>query len=163
MRRTSVALVAVGAVLAAACSHGPHPKGATSSSTTTSTSSAPAAPATDTVYNILPPGEYGGLPPDANSTDQLALYDGLTPLRGNVTTADISKYFKPEVFGLDGQTGRPEAVPRPGLTIVRDSWDVPHITGATRADVEFGAGWVTAEDRGIFIEAIRGPARLAAI
>jgi acyl-homoserine lactone acylase PvdQ len=166
MRRATVALVLIIAVVAAACSHGTsHPRAAATSSTssTTSSSSAPTVPATDEAFNVLPPGEYGALPATANSTDQLTLYDGLTPLGGNVTQADIAKYYKPEVFGLNGQVGRPEAVPRPGLTIVRDSWDVPHITGATRADVEFGAGWVTAEDRGLFIEAIRGPARLAAI
>ena len=37
----------------------------------------------------------------------------------------------------------------PGLQILRDSHDVPHIYGTTRADVMFGAGWVAAEDRGL--------------
>ena len=119
--------------------------------------------AQDVTYNVLPPGESGAVPADPNSTDQLALYDGLTPLMGNVTAADLTKYYKSEQFGLGGATGRPETTPRPGLTIVRDSWDVPHINGQTRADVEFGAGWVTAEDRGLFIDAIRGPARVAAL
>ena len=36
----------------------------------------------DTARYILPPGNYGGLPTTDNSTDQLPLYDGLTPLRG---------------------------------------------------------------------------------
>ena len=158
MRRAMVALAASIALLAAACSGGsPHRK----PSPTPTLAAGPVG--TDVAYNVLPPGQYGAVPPTANSTDQLALYDGLTPLQGQVTEGDLTKYFKPEVFGLDGQAGRPEPTSRPGLTIVRDSWDVPHITGATRADVEFGAGWVTAEDRGLFIEVIRGPARLAAI
>ena len=39
--------------------------------------------------NILPPGESGGAAPTAHSTDQLRLYDALTPLQGNVTAADL--------------------------------------------------------------------------
>ena len=120
-------------------------------------------PARDLAENVLPPGESGALPADAHSTDQMALYDGLTPLKGNVTAADLTKYYKAEQFGVGGEAGLPETTPRPGLTIVRDSWDVPHINGQTRADVEYGAGWVTAEDRGVFIDAIRGPARVAAL
>ena len=43
----------------------------------------------DTARYILPPGNYGGLPTNSDSLDQLPLYDSLTPLRGNVTEADI--------------------------------------------------------------------------
>ena len=50
-----------------------------------------------------------------------------------------------------------------GLVIERDRWGVPHITGKTAADVAFGAGWVTVEDRGLLLELIRGPARAAAL
>ena len=49
-----------------------------------------AAGAADTQRYILPPGNFGGLPTTTNSLDQLPLYDGLTPLRGNITTADIN-------------------------------------------------------------------------
>jgi acyl-homoserine lactone acylase PvdQ len=38
---------------------------------------------------------------------------------------------------------------------------VPHITGRTRYDLAFGAGWVTARDRGLLIAVGRGPARAA--
>ncbi len=37
--------------------------------------------AEDRSFYILPPGNYGGLPTTAQSTDQLPLYDGLTPAR----------------------------------------------------------------------------------
>jgi acyl-homoserine lactone acylase PvdQ len=114
------------------------------------------------VYNVLPAGQFGGLPPTKHSSDQLPLYDGLTPLWDQVTAADIPKYFKPERFGVIGKVERTER-PKNGLVIKRDSWDVPHIYGKTRDLVEFGAGWVTAEDRGLFIETIRGPARVAAL
>ena len=49
------------------------------------------ATAADIARYILPPGNYGGLPFTANSTDQLPLYSGLTPLRDNVTRADINQ------------------------------------------------------------------------
>jgi acyl-homoserine lactone acylase PvdQ len=114
------------------------------------------------VYNVLPAGQDGGLPLTKHSTDQLPLYDGLTPLYDEIKASDIPKYFKPERFGVIGKPARTER-PREGLKIERDSWGVPHIYGKTRDDVEFGAGWVTAEDRGLFIETIRGPARIAAL
>jgi acyl-homoserine lactone acylase PvdQ len=114
------------------------------------------------VYNVLPAGQDGHFPLTKHSTDQIPLYDGLTPLYDQVTAADISKYFKPERFGVTGKVERTER-PRKGLTIKRDSYGVPHIYGKTRDDVEFGAGWVTAEDRSLFIETIRGPARVAAL
>src|SRR6185312_9257658 len=33
---------------------------------------------------VLPPGNYGGIPTNTHSLDQLPLYSGLTPLRRNV-------------------------------------------------------------------------------
>jgi acyl-homoserine lactone acylase PvdQ len=53
--------------------------------------------------------------------------------------------------------------PRKGLTIRRDRYGVPHVKGKTRSLVMFGAGWATAQDRGLFLETIRGPARIAAL
>ena len=47
----------------------------------------------DTARYILPPGNFGGIPFTANSTDQLPLYSGLTPLRDNVSMADINRLF----------------------------------------------------------------------
>jgi acyl-homoserine lactone acylase PvdQ len=114
-------------------------------------------------YDVLPPGEDGGFPPDANSTSQIALYDGLTPLGGRVTSSDLGIYFKSEHFGVQGPVVRAEDTGHPGLTIVRDSFDVPHVYGRTRDDVMFGSGWVAAEDRGLLMEEARGPARVAAL
>ncbi|HEV8152746.1 MAG TPA: penicillin acylase family protein, partial [Solirubrobacteraceae bacterium] len=125
-----------------------------------------AAPATavaapgDVARYILPPGNYGGLPTTDESRDQLPLYDGLTPLRGNVTRADVDRLYLPENFQPVGAT-REEATGRPGLQIIYDSYGVPHITGRTRYDLAFGAGWVTARDRGLLIQVGRGPARAA--
>lgn len=114
-------------------------------------------------FNVLPPGESGAVPPVRTSTDQLRLYDALTPRGGRVAPGDLSRYFKSAKFGTPTMAGRVERTPRRGLRIVRDRYDVPHVFGATRYDVEYGAGWVTAHDRSLLIELARGPARLAAL
>lgn len=114
----------------------------------------------DRAYYILPPGNYGGLPTTDNSLDQLPLYDGLTPLRGNVTDEDIENLFLPEDFQPIGETTE-EVTGRPGTTILYDEFGVPHITGVTREDLAFGAGWVSARDRALLISLGRGPARVA--
>jgi hypothetical protein len=114
-----------------------------------------------TVRNVLPPGQSGAVPAVPNSTDQISLYDGLTPLAGNVGPGAVTRFFKSAAFDMPrgGRTVRP----RKGLRIRRDRFGVPHIHGRTRALVTFGAGWVTAQDRGLFIETVRGPARIAAL
>lgn len=118
------------------------------------------ASATDLARYVLPPGNFGGLPFTANSQDQLPLYTGLTPLRDNVTLADINQFFLPEDFQPILPTHE-EVTGRPGLQILYDAYGIPHIYGQTRADVSFGAGWVTARDRGLLVQIGRGPARVA--
>lgn len=115
---------------------------------------------TDRARYILPPGNYGGLPTTANSLDQLPLYDALTPLRGNVTDADIDALFLPEDLKPIGTT-REEPTGRPGTKVLYDQYGIAHITGKTRADLAFGAGWVTARDRTLLLQLGRGPARAA--
>ena len=113
-------------------------------------------------YNVLPPGQTGSLPPDAFGTNQLELYDDLTPLFGDVGQGDIRRLFKSARFfaPAGGEVTRP----RRGVTIRRDrSFGVPHIRGRRRSDVFFGIGWSTAEDRGLFMETIRYPSRLAIV
>jgi hypothetical protein len=116
--------------------------------------------AADLARYILPPGNFGGIPPSENSTDQLPLYAGLTPLRGDVTRADIDQFYLPEDFQPIAPA-REEDTGRPGLTLLYDAYGVPHVYGATREDVAFGAGWVTARDRGLLLQVGRGPARVA--
>src|SRR6266511_2183928 len=127
--------------------------------------SAGAAPRLDhagVALNVLPPGQSGDLLFPPTASDQLRLYDGLTPRAGNVRPSDLTRYFKSERFGVTGKVVRTER-PRRGLRILRDRWGVPHVYGRTRADVEFGAGYATAEDRFILLELLRGPGRLAAL
>ena len=114
-------------------------------------------------WSILPPGENGSLSFDRNTTDQEKLYDGLTPLRGSVTQRDLRRFFKPAPLGLGSDKPRTRERPRAGVTIVRDSFGVAHVAGKTEVDVAFGAGWVTAADRGLLLQLIRGPARAAAL
>jgi len=116
-------------------------------------------------FDILPPGQAGGLILTAQSKDQMVLYDNLTPLFDQVTTADLPNYFKPNVFGIGQPTPKRTELPpgHPGVRIERDKFEVPHVTGDNRGDVMFGAGWVTAEDRGLLMDIFRGPGRIAAL
>src|SRR3954454_5669852 len=130
-----------------------------------------AAPATAKDYapdalNIIPSGQYGGVPKPGGTEDQQAImYDGLTPLFDQVTPGDLTKYFKSEALGAPGSPAptRVEPTPRKGLTLVRDAFNVPHLTGKTRDDVTWGAGWVLEEDRGLLLAQGRYPARMAAL
>lgn len=114
-------------------------------------------------WTVLPPGANGSLAFDRNTRDQAALYDGLTPLRGAVRPRDVKRWFKPAPLGLGGEKARRVERPRAGVVVARDRYGVPHVSGRTVADVAFGAGWVTASDRGSQLELLRGPARLAVL
>ena len=117
-----------------------------------------------TALNVIPSGQYGAVPVPAGADEQAKMYDSLTPLFDQVTAADLLKAFKSERFGVDtAGPGTPESVPRGGVTIVRDRFDVPHITGQTRDDVTWAMGWTLAEDRALLLAQARYPARLAAI
>ena len=122
----------------------------------------PKADYASAAWTILPPGENGSLTFDKNTRDQAQLYDALTPLGGSVTPSDLRRYFKPAPLGAPVRGGKRE-LPRRGVTIARDAFGVAHVTGKTQADVAYGAGWVTAADRGLLLQLIRGPARIAAL
>ncbi len=118
----------------------------------------------ETALNIMPSGQYGGVPPVPEATGQAERYDALTPLFDDVTDDDLTDYFKSEALGTDGQGPlRQEENTPPGVRIVRDRDNVPHIFGDTRDDVTVGAGWVTAQDRGLLLEQARYNARVAAV
>ena len=118
--------------------------------------------------NVLPPGASGfdnlsqllefeankTYPPHSN--DQLALYSNLTTAAPNITTAEIPDYFKDATFGVPAGDVESTESPEAGVTIVRDkTYGVPHIYGNTRAELMFGIGYATAEDRLFFIDALR--------
>jgi acyl-homoserine lactone acylase PvdQ len=119
-------------------------------------------------HDILPPGTNGLvdlaqlLQYEANGTrpphndDQLAMYSNLTTAAPNIQPSQIGAFYKDSTFGVkSGDVGKTET-PEPGVTIERDKqFAVPHIYGDTRAELEFGIGWATAEDRLFFIDALR--------
>jgi acyl-homoserine lactone acylase PvdQ len=129
---------------------------------------ATAADFAGTAYNIIPSGQYqpggaaaaGATPVDA----QAQMYAGLTPLYDQVTPDDVGKYFKSEKLGsTDSCPCRTEAMPRKGVTITRDRFNVPHITATSRDALTWATGWVLEEDRSLLLSVGRYPARLAAI
>lgn len=118
-----------------------------------------------TALNILPSGQYGAVPPPEGATDQAQMYDALTTQFDDVTDDDLTTYFKSQALGASEDEGplvEEEDTPD-GITIVRDKYNVPHITGETYDDVIKGAGWVSAQDRGLLLEQARYNARVAAI
>jgi acyl-homoserine lactone acylase PvdQ len=118
----------------------------------------------DTALNVIPSGQYGGVPVPAGADTQAKMYDSLTPRFDQVTPADLQTAFKSERLGVgDAGPARAERVPRHGVRLVRDRFNVPHITGRTHDDVTWAMGWVLQEDRGLLLAQGRYPARLAAV
>src|SRR5918911_1157850 len=117
-----------------------------------------------TALNIIPSGQQGSFPVPPGADRQARMYDALTPKFDDVTPADLQRDFKSEGFGTRGQCPcRVERVPRDGVRVVRDRFDVPHITAKTVDALTFTAGWITAEDRGLLLEQARFDSRVAAI
>jgi acyl-homoserine lactone acylase PvdQ len=117
-----------------------------------------------TALNILPSGQYGSIPPPPGADAQAQMYDDLTPLFDQVAAADLTNYFKSEGFGVgpDGPATE-ETVPYPGVKIVRDRFNVPHVTAETYDGGIWAAGWIAAEDRGLFLQQTRFNGRVAAV
>src|SRR3954469_18324627 len=117
-----------------------------------------------TALNIIPSGQQGSLPVPAGADRQARMYDALTPKFDDVTSSDLHRDFKSEKFGTKGQCPcRVERTPRDGVRIVRDAFDVPHITAKRVDDLTWAAGWVIAEDRAPLVEPARSAARIAAV
>ena len=117
-----------------------------------------------TALNIIPSGQWGAVPPPKRANDQAKMYDALTPLFDDVTKADLLRNFKSEKLGIKKQGRmRRERVPRKGVRIFRDKFNVPHIYGRTNDDVTWGAGWALAKDRELLLEQARYNARVAVV
>lgn len=110
-----------------------------------------------TALNIIPSGQLG-------TPTQAEMYDGLTPLFNKVTDKDLNTFFKSERLGVstDGP-GTIDVVPRAGVTITRDKYDVPHVKSTTYNGGIWAAGWIAAKDRGLLLQQARYNARVAAI
>ena len=127
-----------------------------------SASLAPNDPA-QTALNIIPSGQFGSFPPPPGADTQARMYDGLTPLFDRVTDADLTRFFKSEGLGVAPGPTTVEDVPRPGVTIIRDRFHVPHVNAQTYDDGIWAAGWIAAADRNLLGEQARNNARVAAI
>jgi acyl-homoserine lactone acylase PvdQ len=132
------------------------------------------------VLDILPPGARGNvdiadLPAvgldrqadgdaPANVADQLEMYDAINTVDpASITDADLPRFFKESVIDLPADQAVSEISPRPGVTIRRDAFGVPFVTGVTAEDVAFGAGYAGTEDRMFLTDLLRhvGAARTA--
>jgi acyl-homoserine lactone acylase PvdQ len=112
--------------------------------------------------NILPSGQYQLPGPGADT--QAQMYNALTPLFDRVTPNDLFTDFKSEKLSVDTDgPATQEAVPFPGVTILRDRFNVPHVYATTRAGGIQAAGWILAEDRGLLLEIVRYNSRVAVI
>ncbi len=117
--------------------------------------------------SILPPGENGlvnavdaaefellGQRP-ADSQDQLGKYANLLYGASSLTDATLGNYYNDESFGVPpGDVMRTER-PGAGVTIYRDTHDVPHVYGNTDQTMAFGAGYAQAEDRLFLMDVLR--------
>src|SRR3989449_8311146 len=74
------------------------------------------------------------------------MYTDLIPAAPGLALGELLRFYKDA--GIDAPAA-PERVEhlRTGVTIARDAFGVPHVTGETRGDVFFAAGYATAEDR----------------
>jgi penicillin amidase len=96
--------------------------------------------------DILPPGQSGFV-----SLAGLASGTG-SPHLQDQTPLFLRHDFKPMLFG---QPSESTEAPRAGVSIARDSFGVPRITGKTTDDVWFGAGFAVAQDRLFQLELFR--------
>ncbi len=157
LRRLAVGLLATGLFAALG--------GSAAATASAETTTSPTLDLSGPAFQILAPGDFGGLPPNENyehAYDQGLLYDKLTPLGGNVTAQNLEEDFLSEKFGVTGPVVREEH-PEPGLVIKRDKNDIPHVYGQTRDEVMFGSGYIAAEDRGLILALGLGPAYAAAL
>jgi acyl-homoserine lactone acylase PvdQ len=110
-------------------------------------------------YDILPPGENGaetlaqillfkafGIRP-ANNDDQLSAYQGLVTSATGLTDAQLARFYDSSALGVPAADVSRTETPEAGVTILRDQLGIAHITGQTRAETEYGAGYAGAEDR----------------
>lgn len=126
-------------------------------------------------WSILPPGQEGnastldaaaflgeGARP-AHWDDQVAMYDRLAREWPSLEAAKLGDYYKVASFNVPPDQIESVSSPKPGVTIVRDTFGVPHIFGATDRDVVWGAGYVTGDDRMFFTDVLRhlGRARVS--
>jgi acyl-homoserine lactone acylase PvdQ len=110
-------------------------------------------------YDILPAGEngnetlaqillykvFGSYP--SNSNDQLGPYSDLATASTGLTDAQINQFYNSSALGVSAAAVQSTETPETGVTIKFDDSGIPHITGTTRAEAEYGAGYAGAQER----------------
>ena len=92
--------------------------------------------------------------------NQQPLYVDIMPRAATLGPDDIQRFYKDTRFGAMPGGVATTSTPRPGVRIFRDArFGVAHIYGETRADLMFGAGYATAEERLFMMDAIRRTAK----
>jgi acyl-homoserine lactone acylase PvdQ len=122
--------------------------------------------------NILPPGQGHNATVGEILTNQATgatpqhwdnqrnIYGDLVYAAPNMSAGQIPQFFKDGSFGVPAANQQAVYSPRPGVSVVRDlTYGVPHVYGATREDVMFGAGYVGAQDRLFFMDTARHSGR----
>src|SRR5919198_966588 len=103
--------------------------------------------------------EATGKPP-ARFVDQQPLYVDIMPRAGTLAPSDLDRFYKNTGFGSMPGGVQSARSPRPGVTIFRDRrFGMAHIYAGRRADLMFGAGYATAEERLFLMDAIRRTAK----
>ncbi|MGF7238728.1 MAG: penicillin acylase family protein [Frankia sp.] len=139
----TLAALVVATLLAASCSGGS--AGPRAGSGGGAAASAPAIK----VLSILPPGSSSG-------PSQRRMYDALTTVAPpTLTDADLTRYYKPAPLDPAPADVVSRSTPRPGVTILRDTFGVPYIYGKTDADTAYGAGYAGTQDRMFVMDALR--------
>ncbi len=130
------------------------------------------------VLNVLPPGQSGTItaadaaivvagdpqgrvardgqnaPP--NFADQLEMYDAINTVEpASIGEGDLARFYKPSTFEVPAGQVKRVVRPKTGVTITWDTRGVPHVKGATRADVAYGAGYAGTHDRMFLQDVLR--------
>ena len=94
----------------------------------------------DTALNIVPSGQFGAVPLPSGADTQAKMYDGLTPLFDKVSDADLRRFFKSEALNRPGVDGpaRTRRLPRRGVTITRDKYNVPFVKATSQSGARVG-------------------------
>src|SRR3954470_4076851 len=104
-----------------------------------------------------PQGALATATPDSppHFADQLEMYDALNTIAPySLKDSGLSKYYKDGSIGVPAKPVSTES-PKDGVTIARDEFGVPHITGTSDDDTAFGAGYAGIEDRMFLTDVLR--------
>jgi acyl-homoserine lactone acylase PvdQ len=96
--------------------------------------------------------------PPPSFVNQRGLFNALLPAAPNVTTGQLGRFFKPASLTPPASSSPPES-PKAGVTIVRGPLEVPYVTGSSRANTFWGAGYAAGEDRLFLMDVLRHAAR----